>query len=398
MIGPKLIKLNPIQKGELMGRVYLQLTMKVKPNSVSEIVNEISKKVVGCRTFFDGEHYAYTSDKCPTFEIPDNFPNMDHIHRYVSKNYTLPMSQRLACVCYNKDTVVLNVHHASADGGYLKMLVNYLTGHEVPKDKNYHLFATLNEIYGEKFKKYNLGEWDQSSTKVRSQHLPQSNDIPAYFGDIEIPLSQTINYKNGKCKGMTDLLWSSMLLAVSAYNGEFTDAKICNAADGRREIDDLDWSQVNVNSVLSLEAKGITANSTIGEMSAKFRQSLNDKLENRGILCSLKGFATGTYGSAIDYPTFCLSNIGLFPTGDNINDVYVSVSVSNPMPEPGTLILHCFSVGDKVFRGRLFCSPCIMSEKENSAIADGIKHCMTNFSDDVIIKDAITELRRKFSF
>ena len=397
MIGPKSIKLNPVQKGELLGGVYLQLTLKVKENSVSDIVNQISKKVVGCRTFFDGENYVYTSNKCPTFEIPNNFPTFDKIHKFVSKNYTIPTSQRLASICYNNDTVVLNVHHASADGGYLKMLVNYLTGRDVPIDKNYHLFQTLDEIYGEKFKKYEFGEWDQSSTKVRSQHLPQSNSIPAYFGEIEIPLSQTVNFKNGKCKGMTDLLWSSMLLSISAYNGKFTNAKICNAADGRREIDHLDWSQVNVNSVLSLEAKDITENSTIGEMSSKIRESLNYKLKNHEVLCSLNGFAKGIYGS-LDYPTCCLSNIGLFQTGGNIKDVYVSVSVTNTMPEPGSLILHCFSVDDRMFRGRLFCSTCIMTENDNNAIADGIKHCMTNFTNDVIIKDAIAELKRKYKF
>ena len=40
MIGPKSIKLNPVQKGELLGGVYLQLTLKVKENSVSDIVNK----------------------------------------------------------------------------------------------------------------------------------------------------------------------------------------------------------------------------------------------------------------------------------------------------------------------------------------------------------------------
>ena len=397
MIGSKTLAVNPFEKASLLAGVYLQLTLKVKPNQVNEIVNEISKKAVGCRTLFDGEKYVYTPEKCPIFKIPDNFPNLEETHLYVSKHHTIPESQRLASICYNHDTVVLNTNHAASDGGYLKMLTNYLSGHETPKDPHYYLFESLNDIYAEKFKKVKLEDWDQSSTKVRSQHLKQDK-VTAYYAPIEVPLNHTVNYINGRCKGMTDLLWSSMILSISAYNGEFTNAKICNATDGRREIENPDWRHVNVNSVVSLEAKNLTQFDTIGEMGRRLRRDLQRKLESSAVLSSLKGFAEGASFASLDYPSICLSNIGILKTGNAITDANISVSVKYQSPEPGSLILHCNCVDDKVFRGRVYCSPCVMKEKDNYAVGAAISHCMTHFNNDMIIKDAIQELRSKFSF
>ena len=134
MIGPDIIKANAFEKMQLSVGCYCQLALKVKPSKVNEIIHEISNKAIACRNYFDGENYVYTPKQCPIFQIPDNFPSFEEVCTYVSSNYTIPENQRLGCICFNKDTVVLNANHSSSDGGYYKMLANYLTGHQVPND------------------------------------------------------------------------------------------------------------------------------------------------------------------------------------------------------------------------------------------------------------------------
>ena len=124
MLGPKIVPANIFEKVQLSIRCYCQLVLKVKPTKVSEIINEISQKAVGCRTLYDGQNYVYKSTQCPIFQIPDNFPSLEAIHTYVAKYHTVPESERLASICYNRDTVVLNSNHSSMDGGYMKLLLD----------------------------------------------------------------------------------------------------------------------------------------------------------------------------------------------------------------------------------------------------------------------------------
>ena len=77
MFGPSSLKTNIIESIHLMGGCSLQLALKVTPSKVSEIVAEISKKAVGCRTKVVNDMYMYTNDECPIFRIPDNFPHLE---------------------------------------------------------------------------------------------------------------------------------------------------------------------------------------------------------------------------------------------------------------------------------------------------------------------------------
>ena len=123
MIGSKSLEINPFEKMQLQVGGYCQLAIKVPPFKVSDYINEISKKAIGCRVYYDGEKFRYTPSKCRVFRIPDNFPTLNETIIYSSDNFTVPITERLASICYNNDTIVLNSSHSASDGGYLKNIL-----------------------------------------------------------------------------------------------------------------------------------------------------------------------------------------------------------------------------------------------------------------------------------
>ena len=395
MIGLKKIKANQMERMQLGIGCYCQLALKVKPDKISEIINEISKKAMPCRNLFDGENYVYTSKPCPVFRIPDNFPSYNELTTYVANNYTIPEVQRLGCICYNNNYVVLNGNHSSCDGGYFKLLARYLTGQKVPKDLNYAIHESFVDSMSELFKKYD-GDYYMDSTPIRSRNCetPYAN---SFYVPVNLPLDNITNYQDGKSKGMTETLMSSILLGVFSHNHKFSDPKIMCAIDARRELPNPDWRNCNIDANVTIHAKGITQKSTINELKKAFRKDLNRAIKEHDAILCLKNIANGTIKGPI-YPTVSLSNIGPIYSGGDILDLCINTSVYKPAVAPGSMTLISQCVDDKVLRSRLYVSPVIMSQTEATKLGLSIKYALKYITDDMTIDESLNQINDKFDF
>ncbi|KAH0795078.1 hypothetical protein GPJ56_001033 [Histomonas meleagridis] len=396
MIGPKKLKATSYEKLILGGGCYCQLALKVKPTKVNEIVHEIAKKAVGCRTLFDGQNYIYTPLECPVFRIPNNFPSLEEAQIYASTYYTVPLSQRLASICYNDDTVILHNIHSSCDGGYLKIILNYLIGGDVPPGPEPYIHESASVTFNEVIKSVN-GHRDYNTTKVigTNPSIPTDPKVTAYYYPVNIDFSDMSTHSSGSLRGLTDLLWSSMILTVSASNGKFYDAKVENAVDTRRVISNPGWKHANENTVICVYANDLTEDSSISEMCDSLRKDFNKKITNKEVIKSIRDLMTG-YSRSVDYATCGISNIGPLKTGGDIVDVTVGTSFVRRLPPPGGVYFHTISIDDKMFKGRMYSSPFTFSRNETRKLADAMRYCLTKVKKDMKIGDVVKDLQQMY--
>ncbi|EAY17002.1 hypothetical protein TVAG_281190 [Trichomonas vaginalis G3] len=380
MIGSNVKPANSYELGQLYGQFYTQLTLKVKPSMVMDIVEEISKKVCGCHTLFDGKNYVYTEEKCKTFRIPDNFPNLEETHLFVSKNHTLPMNDRLACICYNNDTVVLHGSHACHDGGYLKWVLDYLTGKPTPIDPCFKIHESLPDCFEKYFDKVS-GKSLFYSTPVKSSPKLKEN-VSSIYRYIEFPLEK-------KIKGFTEHLMMSTLLTTSILNEKLSSFSIQCAFDSRRALPCADWRHVNMNTLTTVDAhiENPDKNVTIGDLKRNLRKDLEEKLTNGEMFRIARDYKYGT----IDFPSYAtqsISNIGNLQTNNEISDALISTSLHGPTFYPGCVSLGVVTVNKSIFKGRFFTSPYITSFREADKLAKSLEFAIKNIEDEMSIQEA----------
>lgn len=190
MIGPKYLELNLFEKLQLQVGGYCQLAIKVTPTKVNEFIHEISKKAIGCRMYYDGYKFRYTPCKTPIFRIPDNFPTLNEAIIYSSDNFIVPLTERLASICYNNDTVVLNSSHSASDGSYLKNLLLYLEGKNPFNSPDPFVYESVYDTFYEMTKNIE-GHSPRSSTKIFSKNIDLCNFTSvAHYISFEIPIEK----------------------------------------------------------------------------------------------------------------------------------------------------------------------------------------------------------------
>ena len=245
------------------------------------------------------------------------------------------------------------------------------------------------------FKKYE-GNYYIDSTPIRSRNCqtPYSN---SFYIPINLTHEKITNYKDGKSKGMTETLLSSILLGVFSHNRKFSDPKIMCAVDTRRELPNPDWRHCNIDANVTLHPKGITPKATFGELKQTLRKDLNRAVQEHDAIRLLKDIANGTINGP-NYGTVSLSNIGPLYSGGDILDLCINTSVYKPAAPPGSMTLNAQSVDDKVLRSRLYVSPVLMSETEATRLGLSIKYALKYIRDGMTIEESLNQINNKFDF
>ncbi|KAI5489029.1 hypothetical protein TVAGG3_0977250 [Trichomonas vaginalis G3] len=387
MIGPSTMLPNAFEKFQLSVGCYVQLAVKVKNNKVSEIVNEIYKKCIGCRTLFDGKNYVYTDQPCSTYQIPDKFPHLEEANKFVAKNYTIPESTRLASICYNKDTVIFNCNHSSSDGGYMKMLLDHLCGRETPKDPQAKIHTSIIDALSDQLANAN-GKISTMTTPIRNYCKKQEKEY-AIYTLIEFPIKE-------KMSKVTEKMMLAATLSASAYNKMLTSITSQLAVDARRYMKNPDWSHCNIDSLIVADAHTNIATKyaklTIDELGALLRKDMQEKLKNGEALRSINHLYKGTYPPAMT-GSVSVTNIGKMTTGGDITDAQIATSICKGPYPPGGMSISSTLVND-IFRARIYTSPYITSFKEAEKFKNAVNYCIKELKPDMTVKEAFTNLTK----
>lgn len=387
MIGPTSVVPNPLEKIQLGTGAYVQLALKVKNNNVQDIVQEITKKAIGCRSLFDEENYVYTDKPCMTYQIPDTFPNLEEASKYVAKNNTIAESERLACVCYNKDTVIFNSSQVTADGSYMKMLLDHLCGRQTPKDPQSKLHVSMGDALFDRFSKH-TNPINTMTTPIRNYRKPQEKEYGIY-NLIEIPLKE-------KPHGLTDRLMVSATLSAAAYNKFLSNVACQVTVDARRYLENPDWRHCNFFSLLVADAHTNMATKyakmSIAELEQSLRKDLKEKLAKDEPLSTIGHIFRGTYPRPMT-GIVNVCNLGIYKTGGDITDAMVTTSISKGPFPPGGLSISASTVND-VLRARVYTSPYLTSFKEAEKFKKAVEYCIKELKAEMNVREAFNNITK----
>lgn len=373
--------------------MYTQLAIRTQPNYVKDIVDEIAHKAMGCRVSMDDKYMYSCSDKCPIFNIPNDSCSLKELIEKNLKNIKVPTEQRLASIGYNNNSIILNIHHAIADGGYLKMLASHIEGKSNIPDN----FDPLPEFPHDTYYQGTLkasGIADQHTTEFpTTTYLPEFIGQKPSFRYFSLPMAEISTQKPGVGHSITEMLYSTMILVASSYSNEFKKAAIKTCMNLRDRVAKASWNNCNTFTSELVNAKGISINSTIGEMQHALREDLDNRLKTQEYFKFLRNLREGTV-KGMDYIGIELSNCGVFPTGNLIKEIYIDMDMTSVPGNPGDVNLTTYSAA-KTFYGSIRFPRSAFNDSQMDRISRQFLHCIKNMPpSNTKISDALKIIRK----
>lgn len=455
------------------GMVQFGLKVQQK-NRIPEILDILINNVFGLRlrttntkmiSNVDLKNDPHYANKTQIYSIP---PNLDLIRscQYMYDNHTKPLTEVLGTIGFNNDDIiVLNVSHLVGDGKYFTFILDYL----ISKLTNTTLFESpesmkpLNElILSSQSNEYQLPINMESlfteqinSTKLKPPHIfvdegfahvkpltkveniKVDNTKPCQYISFNFPIKEfrCYNKQNDRCNGLSEVIWSSYILAGAAFN-ELGDGKIENifgpdtnsspgvttCVDMRQYLKDkslINWRAANLYSSVTVSApysKTDTSLSPSNESLKNFEQRLRNDFINK----IQSGFQYAFLNTLTPPdPTMVIPGVGLEVSSvgpyyisrrnnqnSNVNlsknnifsDMFIKSSVKDVKCDP-LLSYSAYSVineieGRKDFYTNMRYKSIIFSQKDANMIGRGTEFAMKNLSPSMTVKEAIESIKQ----
>lgn len=382
----------------------LQLCLKIKNNTfVERILDRLNNLVLGLHTYTD-DKYIYYKDNRKSFDYVKLPPSINLMEsaKYMYENHTKDFSDCLASVGANDDTVVLNIAHLVADGLYIVNLCDALSN----IDRNETISSFLPSNIETNFEKQ-INEPNEQcpfiftdkdllriyDSKIKGKST--TNYIHACHSHFSVPISdlQIYNKTKNKVSNLTEALWTSYILAVSAYNDRFDKTGIVTCIDMRRFLPShmIGWDICNQYSSINVSANNFDDNSTVKELGSKMRECLNERIERGHHYSFLKSLTSIPDGESIKGIGLELSNIGPMKISGPITDLFFKSSVSDKSTDP--LISHSsYSVKtpDKnILHGMFRYKSSIIDDKTANIISKSVEYILKNINVNTSVKESI---------
>lgn len=222
-----------------------------------------------------------------------------------------------------------------------------------------------------------------------------TNYIHACHSHFSVPISdlQIYNKTKNKVSNLTEALWTSYILAVSAYNDRFDKTGIVTCIDMRRFLPShmIGWDICNQYSSINVSANNFDDNSTVKELGSKMRECLNERIERGHHYSFLKSLTSIPDGESIKGIGLELSNIGPMKISGPITDLFFKSSVSDKSTDP--LISHSsYSVKtpDKnILHGMFRYKSSIIDDKTANIISKSVEYILKNINVNTSVKESI---------
>ena len=393
--------LSPYDKMFVAANQYMQLAMHVKNESFFDDTLEKLKKIaIGTQLkLIDNKVHMEEMD-IPVFKIPDEVNSLQKACQYMYVNCTRPKDESLASIGINRknNTIVLNSHHLCTDGGACVDIYNGIkdnVGIVKPK-KLENVFDVFKDIIPK--------ATDYPKIDINNPELIRYN--PRDKGPhTTIPFTQKVytksnafdfkcyNKKTGKMHGLTDALYTNMMLTASALNGSFSKFGVKTMINMRPYMNrKATFENGAVLSKITLEPKNVTPDTTVQELMNKYRAEFND--------CLKKGVHYGYLKHYEDKPdlenvipgTFMiLTNVGQLRLGGPFDDVFIDVHCHPVEQFVASSNMH-FAVIDENKNDAISSysySPFKMSEREATMMLKSIHYGLENIDLDKTLAEAL---------
>ncbi|KAH0792958.1 hypothetical protein GPJ56_003128 [Histomonas meleagridis] len=378
----------------------LQLAMRINPpQRIPEVIEKLSQFVLGFHLSTNETNFFYQKKKVEPVTIP-NFNELSDAAKYMYENHSPNFTKSLVTVGVNSDTVVLNSAHLCADGVYLINVTDAIShiDREIPPFPHLPSNITNNfweQIHSKSTEQCEYLFTDPEICRVQTkQNITQCNPLYAQHVKIRIPIQELKIYNKytKQVKGLTEILWTSYILAVSAINDRIDKTGIATCIDMRKFLSQnlRGWNVCNHYSNITPSFKGFNEKMTLKEVGEKMRNDFNLKIQ-KGHHFSFLNSLTPPENKVIPGIGLELSNIGRFKIAGIVDDVFMKSSVKDANCDP--LISHSsFSVdgnGKNVLNGMFRFKSSKIEEKTVNIVAKSVEFVLRNVPLETSVRKAM---------
>ncbi|EAX90411.1 hypothetical protein TVAG_488650 [Trichomonas vaginalis G3] len=401
------------ERNFLRNRAYVQLGLKINNSaSLERNIQKIINSVSGFHVKVSDWNLLPTKEKTPVYKLPSTLKTLDDACKFMYKNHTRPMTEALASIGANNDTIVLNINHAAADGMFLVSLLNYLNKHENEEVHLPEIFESVDYVFDHEIKSYNGVPAPFNTVNPNLSRIIAKDTLHLAMDNTSHHTSASSNLANFKCYNpktksvhhLTENLWSSIILTISAFNGNFNTKGCGTCIDLRRFMKvQPDFRHCNIFSSITVNAEA-TKDTSVGEFMKILRSDFNSKVKSGFHFGYLKQIQEGKIPpiGALPGVGADMSSLGTFKVGGDITDAWFNIALRGDRAL-GSSTFTCFTVDNGInqtFHGRLRHSSFTLSDYDAQVYVDSIHHALENITDDMscgLAIDILSDFQKKNS-
>lgn len=377
----------------------IQLVLKYEDKTkMAEGIDKLTKNVLGFHLKTDEHTYYYKKSKVDPIKVPD-IQDLQELATFVYENHSPDFTDSLAKLCYNTDTLILNIGHLVADGGYFHEVVKLLTSENYVSNHN----AILPDDIEENFKAQINSKLNEQCPYIFTDpdmiriNAPIANNKRKYAKHYHITLPveslKCYDKNTNKVKGLTEALWTSYIISASSLNDKITNSGIATCIDMRNYLPyELKRGLSVCNHYSNITpASDLNPKMTIEEIGKRMRKDFNDKIKKGHHYTFLKSLAPPG-AKKIPGIGLELSNIGRIKIKSPLKDVFIKSSVVDANCDP--LISHSsFSVDSQysnTLHGMFRYKSSVIGDNIVKVLSEGVKFALQNVSNQHSLEDSIS--------
>ena len=330
-----------IKKGNSYDKLFhgldnnVQVVMHVKnEENIPKIINKLKKLCLPLRLKYVDDTYFWNESEPPVVKIPDNITNIVDVSRWVTINSNPFPKTSLGVLAANKNFIAANASHALWDGKVMISVVDAIVNDiDIPEiDQFYNCVDTFPEeiAQAEAYPESDLTHKGLTRFTSKDKFFKTANNN-SQFCVIRTPVKELKCYDPilKRPTGLTDVLYTNICLACSAYEGKLDKIGLASCVDLRKFIPyPYGFERHNVFSSIDIVAKDVTLNTTIREVMKKTRDAYNQRINEKAHFGYLKHLNDQVdLRKQINKFRPSLSNFGIFTIGGPIDDLFVKNSI-----------------------------------------------------------------------
>lgn len=390
------------EKNFFGNKTFLQFALKVKDTKyVMPVVQKAINSVVGFHVCTENDMIYPIKEKTPVFKLPDNFKYLNEACFYMHEKHTRPLNQALASIGANSDTIVLNVSHAASDARYFANLLEVLKSDA--KINTPEMIESVDDAFKTEIKEYNdaLPIFNAVNPQLTRIHPKDKTYTSMHY--VSHLTTAVSNCENIKCYNKSTKLlhrysenvWSSVILAASAFSGNLSKIGVGTYIDLRPFIKNPGMQHCNIISSILVSAN-VTKDMKLGEFMTALRNDFQTKLDKKEHFGYLKAMQiNGTHhkgtmpGVGID-----MSSIGVLRLGGPFVDAWFGLLQRGDRSQGSCSYLN-FTITDGLksqLVGRIRHSPFSLSDREAEVYVKSVHYALESFVPDITVGRALDEI------
>ena len=402
-VGPRTCEIPPTHEH---GEAVMQLGLEFSdPGACAKAIDTIVKVCPAMRIIREGNKVVFHEDMEPLItDLPQNMDWKEACDCTYMRRDSMRYTNRWASICANDKRLLINLTHHFADGGYFLQLIDLISNNrELPSHVTCFPVWIMRSLPDEleKVRKAFMsgGEFagPDELTRIKSKkdvtelvHMKYFDVADVRTVKCHVKDLQCYDKSTGKCSGLTESLWMSLLFSASAWNNKLERFGMTSCVDQRRYIKDkLDPWEIGSGLVILDHYADCVPNESLKDLAKRLRTNFNERFN---------GPDRYTYfGRRQDHKEMMLelSNVGRVPIKEPLTDVWMLLKLSEHQAADNLALLS-WTIDSEVRNdlfGQLRYAYSRLTNSEAELLKDSVKFCLEQIPLSTSVQDAFNAVR-----